>query len=252
MIVPCQSRLFHCISLRRKRSHSRYKSEGKPANFFKLLMDSPHIAGYVRSLSIIDHTTYNDQPLSEDPLDAPVVAYTELEDSLRRRRLWLPQDKYLPDFAPLLCNLRALTISYSGKWGYLSFRVFNSLMHIMRQPSLIYVRLEHIHSDCIFDLAMGENIKYLSVAYHHHHNESLPVHQISHPPSGPVYIESLYAGSPLLFNSLLRSRRISTSRLRKIVLETGENPATQAFLEGCNALEDLKVITENDSGCALD
>lgn len=104
MVVPCQRRLFHCIF---------YHSDGTSAKFLKLITESPHIAGYVVSLFIHDHINpclRDDERI--DPLDAPMVAYTESEEKYCRlgggHRL--PQDKYLPDVAPLLCNLRALTI----------------------------------------------------------------------------------------------------------------------------------------------
>lgn len=252
MTVPCQKRLFHRIALQQHYIRHKSDSDRQSAKFFQLLTGSPHISGYVRSLFIYDRLTFiHDGPLdseSGDPLDAPMVAYTEPENYLREH--WLPQDKYLPHFAPLLCNLRALTISYNGKWRHLSFRVFSSLVHIMQLPSLLYLRLECSTPDCIFDLAMGENVKHLSMDYGY--DEPFPVHQLSHLPSGPlgpVYIESLSTSSSQVLNFLRRSTRIRTHCLRKVVLSTKE-PITQAFLESCDALEDLKVITNHD--CTLD
>ena len=138
---------------------------------------------------------------SIDPLDAPMVAVTESEENhwhYRRR------DKYLTKLAPLFCNLQALTISYTGLWRHLSFRAFDGLVHMMKLPSLLYVRLDLKYPDCIFDLGMGENIKYLSLG-HGCCDEPLPLHQLSHPTSGPLRIESLFTASSWSLHSLLQS-----------------------------------------------
>ena len=257
MIVPCQKRFFHRVALyaatRRERICFNYTA-GTSANFSKLLTKSPHIAGYVRSLFIYDHMTFVSLPCeSIDPLDAPMVDFTESEEDYRQR-YWLHRDKYLPDLAPLLCNLRALVISYTGKWRHLSFRVFNGLVYMMKHPSLLYVQLDYMYPDCIFDLGMGENIKHLSLG-HGYYDEPLPVHRLSHPTSGPLRIESLFTTSSWSLNSLLQAtptRRIDTHFLRKVVVQTTEGSVTQAFLGSCDALEELKIIVDRDSSCTLD
>jgi len=118
-------------------------------------------------------------------------------------------------------------------------------------------RIEQSYPDCIFDLAMGDNVRHLSVGpCCYYYEEPFSVHQVSHPPSGLICIESLFrvTNSSRLLDSLLRStptRRVSTRRLRKLVLKTDE-PVTQAFLEICDALEGLKVIVNSSSISTLE
>jgi len=60
MTVPSQKRLFYCICLRAPRSMlkdswAENETSGTSYDFSRLLDRSPHIAGYVQSLFIMDH-----------------------------------------------------------------------------------------------------------------------------------------------------------------------------------------------------
>ena len=259
MTIPCQKLLFQCIELLGgqgdKRGNTSY-------NFHQLLAGSPHIAGYVQSLHIRDTEFKQREPILLDPsvftteqnlpyedyvlrngddlvLDGPVVPY---EDT-NKRRLWLPEDKFLPLVTPLLHNLNALAITYRERWSKLSLRVLISLLHLMQLPSLHYLRL------CLrcfpSDLALGGNVKHLIVD-HTGMFEDLPVRCL-HPPSAPIYLDSFSIrgrANPIRWTQF-PTPRIQLSRLRKLVFrgyDYNDHASFGRLLQSCSSLEDFEIF----------
>src|SRR6266571_1635421 len=190
MTVPSQKRLFYSICLRapRKRLNSlklvKNEISGTSYDFWRLLVGSPHIARYVRSLFVIDYgSSYRrwlgaqdvDSASSEDgqtegnelwngeyvvSKPAPMKRAAQKTASLiPRTPRWLAKDKYLPRCAPLLHDVKAFILNCDERWRLLSPRIHIALLHLMRLPSLLYVQLEFNYPSALFNVAIGDNVK---------------------------------------------------------------------------------------------
>ena len=184
LTAPSQKRLFHSLALGHPHLQRNNKSRVRTSSdFYNLLAASPHIAEYVKSLHILDFCSFSklSSPSGFDDLPNVLGKESSLryenyrlengeeipdldsrpvtscnDDSNSAFEYWLPRDKFLPLFAPLLSNLKALTLSYYGSWSLFTFRVLISILHLIQMPSLHHLR-------CNFpeEIALGENVKHL-------------------------------------------------------------------------------------------
>ena len=245
---------------------------GTSYDFWQLLVKSPHIAKYVASLHIVDHyesklavpapvaqstvgeavdddglqyTGYkleNGRCVDLDAPLAPITYRNRLE--LPRVRLphrWLPNDKFLPLCKPFLHNLKALTVHYDLPWCHLSGRVLITLLNLMQLPSLCYLQFNcRYRPEVIINQAIGNNIKHL-VLGGYPEKDSLP--HLPHPPSAPVYLDSLSIGSRG-FLSVSPACRVQISKLRKLVVRASDNyhAPIWSLLQSCSAtLQDFEI-----------
>ena len=270
MTIPSQKRLFYCIALRpplRKLCFViptfRNGLCGISYNFRQLLLRSPHIAQYVISLHIVDHYTCDSEgpvPGSMDEevddgeqyigyklangqdisLDAPLVP--GLHQNKSRIYEWLPTDKFLPLCAPLLHNLRSLTILCKHSLYHLSGRVFITLLNLIQLPSLCHLHINcHQSPDIVINQAIGENVKHL-VLDGIPENGSQALLRLPHQPLAPVYLDSLSIIARG-FLSVFPACRVMTSRLRRLVVQRFGTPhAIRSLLQSCSAtLEDFEI-----------
>jgi len=276
MTIPSQKRLFYCIALRpplRKLSVSWLAFSdglcGTSYNFQQLLLRSPHIAKYVISLHIVgqffcnisnsealegmvpgntddeidDGEQYVGYKLASGQdisLDVPLVSGLHQNESRVYR--WLTADKFLPLSAPLLCNLRSLTIGYNENWYHLPGRVFITLLNLIQLPSLRHLDINGCQRpDIVINQAIGENVKHLFLDGIPE-NGSQALLRLPRQPLAPVYLDSLSinAGG---FLSVFPACRVMTSRLRKLVIrECGTPHAMRSLLQSCSAtLQDFEI-----------
>jgi len=288
MTVPSQKRLFYSICLRapRKRLNSlklvKNEISGTSYDLWRMLVRSPHIAGYVRSLFVIDHShsyrRFVDSASSED--DQTEFGFLDEDDELgsgeyvvskptrnlimrpaaqktvnpRTRRIsrWLTNDKYLPRCALLLHNLKAFTLIYDEEWRFLSSKIHIALLRLMRLSSLLYVRLESYYPSKNFDVAIGDNVKHLILPCRPRSDQLSVLPRC--PSSGPLCVDSLEIHYPYEFlDSHLKGPycRIETSRLRKLVIiadKYDEHAAIWTILQTCSeTLEDFE-FTPSEEG----
>ena len=276
MTIPSQKRLFYCIALRLPLRELSINTIpffnnglcGTSYNFRQLLLRSPHIAQYVISLHIVDHFMSNLEvpvPGSMDEgvddgeqyigyklangqdisLDAPLVS--GLHQNKFRFYEWLPTDKFLPLCAPLLRNLRSLTVLYDYSWYHLSGRVLITLLNLIQLPSLrhLHINCHHPRPDIVINQAIGENVKHL-VLDGIPENGSQALLHLPRQPLAPVYLDSLLikAGG---FLSIFPDCRVMTSRLRRLVIrECGTPHAMRSLLQSCSAtLQDFEIWWPN-------
>ena len=279
MTIPSQKRLFYCIALRpplQKLNIDRRTFDNglchTSYNFRQLLLRSPHIAKYVISLHIVDHGFYytsnlealeeplpgntddeaddgeqytgyklgNGQDISLDTALVPMSGPNNVNRSRFHR--WLPTDKFLPLFAPLLCNLRSLTIGYNQNWYHLPGRVLITLLNLIQLPSLRHLDINVCQRpDIVINQAIGENVKHLFLDGIPE-NGSQALLRLPRQPLAPVYLDSLSinAGG---FLSVFPACRVMTSRLRKLVIrECGTPHAMRSLLQSCSAtLQDFEI-----------
>jgi len=285
MTILSQKRLFYCIALSAQSPHCPTYSRrtvtvlcGTSYNFRQLLLRSPHIAKYVVSLHLVDHFFISRSdaevlgrvrhPVPESAsndgaqyigyklangedinLDASLVPMRGLYHKSRYHR-WLPNDKFLPLCAPLLCNLRALSVSHDESWYHFSSRVLITLLNLVQLRSLRYL---HIDGDrrpgTIIDQAIGENVKHLFLRGDAHKDP--PSVRLPHPPLAPVYLESLSIDEQA-FSGLSDgwpNCRIRISRLRKLVVRAVDirhHNAIWSLLQSCSAtLQDFEITPSN-------
>jgi len=276
MTIPSQKRLFYCLVLRpplRKLSISCPAFSdglcGTSYNFRQLLLRSPHIAKYVISLHIVgqffcnmsnsealegmvpgntddeidDGEQYVGYKLASGQdisLDVPLVSGLHQNESRVYR--WLTTDKFLPLSAPLLCNLRSLTIGYNQNWYHLPGRVLITLLNLIQLPSLRHLDINvRQRPDIVINQAIGENVKHLFLDGIPE-NGSQALLRLPRQPLAPVYLDSLSinAGG---FLSVFPACRVMTSRLRKLVIrECGTPHAMRSLLQSCSAtLQDFEI-----------
>ena len=260
LLAPSQKRLFYCIALN---ALSRHKSTGTPSSFYWLLAFAPHLADYVQVLHIFDLGALNVESSDATPavlgnehdlhfedyefINGKVISNLDhtIQPGTDRQTIgWLQRDKFLPLFAPLLSNLRALHIFYPFDLNRLTYRVLFTLLSLMRLPSLVHLRVDcRIYPQAIVDI--GENIKHLAL-------DTPPSRvdfpfQLEHPPLQPVYLESFLMRGPFVFlGRLPPTFRIQFSRLRKLVvvaLSANDHASTQKLLRQCrDTLEDFEFV----------
>ena len=272
LLAPSQKRLFYSIALNAHagflNASSGHESIGTPSSFYWLLARSPHLADYIQALHIRDEYDH-DGALDVESLDAtpPVLGnehdlhfenykfingkeISELDHTIQPNTDgqtvggWLLRDKFLPLFAPLLSNLRALHISlgYSYNLHHLTYRVLFTLLSLMRLPSLIHLRLRcRIYPQAIINI--GANIKHLALDYAPR-DVNIPF-QLEHPPVQPVYLESFLVCSPFVFlGRFPPTSRIQFSRLRKLVVTAHSAddyaPTQELLRQCCDTLEDFE------------
>jgi len=197
MTFPSQTRLFYSICLQppRKRLSSltfvKNEISGTSYDFWRMLVRSPHIAGYIRSLFVIDHghsyrrcfgAQHIDSASSEDDQTessslneddelgngeyvvskpTPIGGAAQKTANLTWRiPRWLANDKYLPRCA-LLHHLKAFTLIYDEEWGFLSSKIHIALLRLMRLPSLLYIQLGSKYPSALFNVAIGDSVKHL-------------------------------------------------------------------------------------------
>ena len=291
LTIPSQKRLFYCIALRpplQKLNIDRRTFDNglchTSYNFRQLLLRSPHIAKYIISLHIVDHGFYytsnlealeeplpgntddeaddgeqytgyklgNGQDISLDTALVPMSGPNNVNRSRFHR--WLPTDKFLPLFAPLLCNLRSLAVVYDYSWYHLSGRVLVTLLNLIQLPSLRHLQINcDQRPDVTIKQAIGENVKHL-VLYGYPETEWRPLLRLPHPPQAPVYLDSLsiHAGSSL---SVFQDCRVQISRLRKLIIrDYGPlHVAIRPLLQTCSAtLQDFVIRPSHEcKSCTL-
>ena len=284
MTVPSQKRLFYCIALRPPLQKLNLDIRifgnglcGTSYNFQQLLLRSPHIAEYVISFHIVDHRFYYASQSNVDALEDPVPGNMddEVDDGKQyigyklpngqgmslgaplvpidgdesRFRRWLPTDRFLPLCAPLLHNLRSLSVVYDQNWyHYLSGRVLITLLNLIQLRSLRHLKINcGQRPDTMIKQAIGENVEHL-VLYGHQENGSQALLRLPHPSLTPVYLDSLSirAGE---FSSVFPDGRAQISRLRKLVIREYDLPhvAIRPLLQICSAtLQDLQIWPNYD------
>ena len=189
-------------------------------------------------LQYIGYTLENGQDVD---LDAPLSPSSGSRRDKSRFHRWLPTDKFLPLSAPLLCNLRSLTIFYDLPWCQLSGRVLITLLNLMQRQSLRHLQLNCLHCpDVITNRAIGENVKHLVLdGYPEKSEASL---RLPHPPLAPVYLDSLLINT-WGFLSVSPDCRVQISRLRKLVVRAShDHAAIWSLLQSCSAtLRDFEI-----------
>ena len=246
-----------------------------------MLVRSPHIAGYIRSLFVIDHghsyrrcfwAQHVDSASSED--DQTESSFLNEDDELGngeyvvskptpiggaaqktanltwRIPRWLANDKYLPRCALLLHHLKAFTLIYDEEWGFLSSKIHVALLRLMRIPSLLYLQLGSKYPSALFNVAIGDSIKHLVL---HGCPQSAKLSVLPRcPSSGPLYVDSLgiYDAFGFLHCHFQDPNcRIETSRLRKlaVIADTyNDHAAIWTILQTCRGtLEDFEFTPPN-------
>ena len=262
LLAPSQKRLFYCIGLT---AYARRGATGKPS-FYWLLARSPHLADYVQALHIFNEYDPFARNVESSDVTPPVLGnehdlhfedykfingeeISDLDHTIQPHTNhwanggWLSRDKYLPLFAPLLSNLRALYIFYPHDLHHLTYRVLFTLLSLMRLPSLIHLRLRcRIYPQAIINI--GANIKHLALDYAPR-DVNIPF-QLEHPPVQPVYLESVLVELPFQFlGHFPLTSRIQLSRLRKLVViaySADDHAPTQQLLQQCcDTLEDFEI-----------
>ena len=272
LLAPSQKRLFYSIGLNAYSGLSYGSSirelMGRPSSFYWCLARSPHLADYVQALHICDEAHSRDLDVESTDVTPPVLGnehdphfdkdykftngmeISDLDHAIQpptNRRMvggWLPRDKFLPLFAPLLSNLKALCIFYPFDWHCLTYKVLFTLLSLMQLPSLVHLRLLfNTYPQSIVSMAFGENIKHLALDSTQR-DDNFPF-QLEHPPLQPVYLESFLVCSPFVFlDHFPPTSRIQFSRLRKLAVvacSANDHPATQKLLRQCrDTLEDFE------------
>ena len=162
-------------------------------------------------------------------------------------RRWLPTDQSLPLWAPMLCNLNTLNISYDACWHHLSCRVINSLIDLMGRPSLVDVEVgDHIPS-FILNFALSPMVKNLTLL---HLGRRCATHNLielpNEPITNPVSLDFLYIDRPFVFVDLLfaPTSRFSLSSLRSLCVRSSavrEHAIIWQLLQSClGTLEDFE------------
>ena len=290
MTSPSQKRLFYSICLRAPRERLTQNLElleneigGTSYAFWRLLVGSPHIAGYVQSLSVLDSSpSYGhlfwapdvDSASSEDDqtdfglltegyelanaesvVSKPALIRHVAQKTFNPTRRWLINDNYLPRCALLLHNVKAFILEYDDTWQNLSSKIQIALLRLMRLPSLLYVRLASHYPIALFNVAISDNVKHVVL---HGCPTSVKLSILPQcPSSGPLYVDSLNIrharGFPLgLFKG--PNYRIETSRLRKITVLAdlyGDHAAVWVILHTCReTLEDFE-FKPSDEGKSI-
>ena len=249
LTTPSHKHLFSCIILRaswelfdRQRYPHVYSMGGTSANFLRLLGASPHISGYVDCLQIIDIKTYEEPTefSSSDDDDND----NDDDDDNDSQNDWLSDDKSLPLILPHLQNLKALVVDFVQNWKNLSKEIRSSLFRVLQLPSLRYLELTPFPISLLTQ-AVHDNIKHL---YIRTYCRSKTIKNVLVPGpgmSGPIYLDSLYAGCMDDFRILepQRNCRFKTDRLRKVGLDVDgaqDHGSTLTLLQSCsNTLEEF-------------
>ena len=262
LLVPSQQRLFYCIALNAYAGESM----GKPSSLYRLLARSPHLADYIQAFHIFNQYYPGALNVESSDVTPPVLGnehdlhfedykfidgkeISHLDHTIQpdtyRTVGWLPKDKFLPLFAPLLSNLKALYIFYPFDWDHLTYRVLFTLLFLMRLPSLVHLRLQcRIFPQAIVNI--GANIKHLALDTSSM-NVDFPF-QLEHPPLQPIYLESFFVCSPSEYLGCFpaSTSRIQFSRLRKLVVtaySADDHASTQKLLRQCrDTLEDFEFM----------
>lgn len=281
LVAPSQKRLFYRIALSQYKFHDAdtlracigCESLGTPSSFYWLLAHSPHLAEYVQVLYIIDiDSSGRSIALDVELPDIPPVLGNErdlhfedykfmngeeisdLDHTIRPYReifkRWLPKDKFLPLFAPLLSDLKALHIVSTSNWQDLPYRVLFTLLYLMRLPSLVYLQLLPQYPLAIINMALGENVKHLALNSYPT-NDQLPFRlALEHPPLRPVYLERFFACRAEFLDRFPPTSRIQISNLRKLVVAAifaDEHAHTQRILQKLrDTLEDFEFSPADD------
>ena len=261
MTVSSQKRLFYSVGLQAP-GNPLIKNEisGTSYGFWRLLVESPYIAGYVQSLFIMDFDCSSHDPTSseDDQTESGLLhegyelgneEYGKTVDPTHR--FWIVDDKYLPRCAPLLHNLKALTLDFDCDWQCLSPNTHIALLRLMCLPSLLCVRHEFEYPSALFNVAIGDNVKHVVL---HGFPESIKLSALPRCPSSrPLYVDSLdiYSLYGFLDSHFKNPNcRIETSRLRKLAVsaDTYDNHAAiwTILQTCCETLEDFEFTPSED------
>jgi hypothetical protein len=227
LTVASQKVLFRHITL--TDIVSKYCYSGTSSAFHKLLKSSPHIAKYVRVLSINE---FEYDLSSDDTKDEPDI--------------WLATDIFLPLISPLLCNLDSLVLYYDHDWALLDEGVRRSLHDLVRLPSLVYAEMLPCAAILLTE-SFGSNVKRLVIRSRD--NSTCDFITPEPPRSSAIYLDTFFMREfdPSFLVHLIFDPdfRFKTSQLRKLVLDiqtdaTFQNFALRSLLHSCReTLEDF-------------
>lgn len=157
-----QRHLFAAVQLDPPTINAYHQHPNSCDKFHNLISVSPHLATYVRHLSIVDGYHRVSRKLMHDEQFTMWLA-TFLTSACRCA--WVTEDEVLPKVLPQLANIKSLTIQIPNpltQWGDLSTEVQNALFTTITRPQIS--KIELLGAACLLpSLKAASGLKSLSL-----------------------------------------------------------------------------------------